>query len=124
MITRIFCGALLLLVLTASSVYAGSVSVRNFNKDNPYRVIYYGKIFGIGYNNTFVINKDGHKSEDYVFDAIEKINVYRCDKDVPPNITCPVLVPDKVYTVSGKPTASRKFTVIIESGGRIQVEEN
>ena len=114
--------SLLLLVMTASPVFAGKIEIRNYNDSNPYLIKYSGRVMGIVCRESIIIRKDERKVEDYVVNAIDKIEVYHCLCETS-DLTCPTYGAEEIYTVRS-PMASRKFTVIIESGGKVHIEED
>ncbi len=122
MIKQIALLALLLLVMTASPVFAGKIEIRNYNSGYPYLVKYAGLVMGIACRTSIIVRKDEHKIQDYVVNAIEKIEVYHCLSETS-DLTCPTYGAEEIYTVRS-PKAQRKFTVIIESGGTVHIDED
>ncbi|MFW5488991.1 MAG: hypothetical protein ACNI3A_11360 [Desulfovibrio sp.] len=114
--------SLLLLAITAVPVFAGKIEIRNYNDGNPYLVKYSGRVMEIPCQTSIIIRKGEHKVQDYVVNAIDKIEVYHCLCETT-DLTCPTYGAEKVYTVHSS-KAHRKFSVIIESGGKVQIDED
>lgn len=116
--------ALLLLALTALPAFAGKVTARNYTAKNAYYVEWDTWDFGIKGGNSICV-KPGEKAVvNRVFTSIGKIEVY---PSVCNDCSCKTYIAIKLlkkYIPSGVFLPHRTFTVTIESGGTIQIDED